>query len=112
MSDRRQSAHDRWFFYAAETGQFICTIEHPTSHPGFRGWERKYNKDGCVVSEYPVVVLDGRTLWGSALHATQNDTIACSSSCITAKEPACSCACGGKNHGLASVVPQEELAES
>ena len=106
--NRRLAAHDRWFYYSQESGYFVCAIDNPTAHPGFGGWHSKLNPDGCVTSEHPIVVIDGRTLLGTGMKATQNDNILCASSCQTAKEPFCSCACGGKNHGILHRAQEED----
>ena len=111
---RRESPHDRWFFYDEITGKYTKTIDHPTLHPGFQGWRSGYNRDGCVITEHPVVLWAGRMLEGRAMRATQKDSVICSTSCRKAIQPSCVCSCGGKNHGIdhTETVSVYERAES
>jgi hypothetical protein len=105
MAHRLTSPHDRWFFQDPESGDYVVTIENPTRHAGFLGWKAKLNKDGCVMSEHPVVAIRGRELWGYPMKATPTDTIICSESCENASGPECKCSCGGKNHGIHHLPP-------
>jgi len=89
----------RWFF---KTRKGTVVVDgNPALHPNWVEYHRRYRPDGGVLKEYAVIEFDGVEVRGTKLRATQTDNIQCNTRCETAKNPKCSCQCGGKNHGIA-----------
>ena len=101
--------NDRWFFKNPNTGR-VSTLEgDPTQHPGWVRWGHDLNSHGCVRQprekhRYAVLFLDGVEQWGRLLVGTQRDGVICNRNCETAKNPRCTCQCGGKNHGISHKI--------
>jgi len=101
--------NDRWFFKNPNTGR-VSTLEgNPTQHPSWVRWGHDLNSHGCVRQplekhRYAILFLDGVEQWGRLLVGTQKDGVICNRNCETAKNPKCTCQCGGKNHGIAHKI--------
>lgn len=102
----------RYFMQNTRTGKTEFTIANPRAHPGYARMERKYNKDGCVLDEYPIIVIDGTEYIGTPLKATQHDSHVCNEQCKRAMYPVCKCACGGKNHGIYHTPKTQEAQDA
>jgi len=92
----------RWFLYDYETSRFAGTLEgHPHDHPGWEGFEQKLNRDGCVVKEWGVLVVNGRRVRARQLEVAppRDPSGPCSTNCLRATQPECDCSCQGVNHG-------------
>jgi hypothetical protein len=101
---------NRWFFRCPPSPTIITLDGDPRDHPGWVKWDRTYRPDGRVLCEYAIVVFHGKEYRGTYLRATQSDAIACNRNCETAKEPKCTCQCGGKNHGIAHKIEADEIS--
>jgi hypothetical protein len=91
----------RWFFYNADTGEFVFTLDgDPRQHPGYHGIGRHIKNDGSVDDEYPMLLRLGQLYIGRFGAVSTDDAIVCNRNCETATQPDCRCSCGGKNHGV------------
>ena len=99
-----------WFFRntIVPHGRTVRVEGDPTAHPDWVRWGHDYRADGSVLRRYPIIRFYGREFRGTLLEATQKDGVICNRSCETAKNPKCTCQCGGKNHGIAHKIEAEK----
>jgi hypothetical protein len=106
-------ATNRWFLRDKRTNRVITVEGWPGDHPEieYEGYDRDYHPDGRVKREERMFTYRGRKYTGKKGKATQSDAISCNRNCETAKNPECRCACGGKNHGIAHRVRDDDKVD-
>jgi len=101
--------NERWYF-PVESG--IPPTHDPESLPGFSHWRiLKTDENHRILKKGPIVYVLGTEYMGLPGRATQKDAIPCTDSCKRAIHPYCMCSCGGKNHGIAHMLPHELTPE-